>query len=103
ISFIFCFWLLSQKDLKNNPIFDIAFFNLICAFLGARSFGIISTPAYYSAIDWSFLPLDYQANTYLFFNKNPWTFFRLDDGNLLYPGLLLGLFFGILLIYITSN
>jgi len=103
--YLFMFWTLSRKDLKNNSIFDIAFITLFTGLLGARLLGMISKGASYLEKGWSFLPLtDSEDKTRIeLFRSLPWSFFRFNDSNFVFVGLFLGIVIGLLIIYQNSN
>lgn len=101
--FTLSFWSLSRKDLKNNPIFDIAVLTLIAALICSRLLGVLTNLEYYLSRGWSLFPFTEEGTTIQFFYKMPWMLLRLHDGNFVFIGVFLGMVIGLLFIYQNSN
>lgn len=102
-AFVFFFWMVSRKDLKNDTIYDIAFITIGISFLCARIIAFIDSFSDYSVNGWSFFPFSEINGQTLLLEHLPWSFFAFNDGHFSYIGIIIGLIVGVIFLYLNSN
>lgn len=82
---MYIFWVESHSTRKDrNSVFDLFIITLVITIIWGRFSYILSNPADFEGLVWSFVPYEKYSDGIYYFRLLPWKYFKIWDGGFLF-------------------